>query len=401
MSDPYVSSAALRKLLRARDSGLMARIACMDIDSTLTGEPAVADAVRDELERRDIVVGFNTSRTEEMILSSSAFAAASRDGAFCRPQPQLAQRGPTAPGWGGERRESVPPEDVEPRGILDGDFIAASSGTRLLVKQVDGRYLVDRAYEGRYGVSPEDWRDRTLAVLRALWSRGVPGELAEIEDPENYRLGRTDIFPPLFRVQVNFDALEEKRRFEGELAETARTGRSLAHAASSLWITDDSHPGEGRWKVFVTPRGGTKAHAAEWLVARLSEKAEMCRRRLQILYTGDSFPDLEMGLFGGLGTDATLLLAGGSRLVEALTSESSETFAGRSLRAYRQRLRRTDIPGAYRFRLPCGRCGERGLLIGDRLYPGTTAVESVLRHVTALPEAHPVQDRRDVELSAR
>lgn len=382
VDDPYSCSLAVDRLRRALRRDHPPRLACMDIDSTLTGNPETANAVRTELEAQGFVVGVNTSRTEEMVMTAATYRATAAEPAFDRPPPRL--------GRAGDRRVAVPPETAEPRGILDGDFVAGSSGTRLLLRQRDGRFLPDLAYEGRYGLSAEAWRARTWAVLRALQgeddAQPSPGTPAPIEDPESYRRGRTDVYPPQFRIQMDFASLEEKLRFERRLRAFALGPGSPAAVARRLRVTDDSHPRRHRWKVFVTPRGGTKAHAAEWLIGRLCALLAIERPRLEVLFTGDSFPDLEMGLLGGLGTRATFLLAGHSRLVEALCSDGTDRFAGHSLWAYRRRLHAAGPAGHYRFRVPGPFRGQRTLVVGDMVFPDTDSVETVYRYITTRPE---------------
>jgi hypothetical protein len=367
----YAASAAATILRGRRVPGRSPRLACLDIDSTLTGPAHLADRVRSELEAAGYAVAFVTSRTEEMILSSGAYALSEATG-LRRPPPKL--------GMEGNRHVVVPPEDLLPRGLLDGEVIAGSSGTRILVRGEDGAYRPDPVYDAMMGNDPAGWRGRAMALVEAAASAGITVEAAPIDRPEAYESGATDIYPPAYRVQVNFPSLTEKAGFLSWLTsdETVRT-----YGTRAVRITDDSNPHAGRIKVFLTPRRGSKVRAVERLVGALCAAVPCERGDLELFFAGDSFPDLAMGLFGGLGCRATFLLAGGSRLVTPLVGEAQVDFAGEPVDAYRRRLAPSGRHGEYRFTPPLG-FTSRTLLVGDALFPGTTAVETVARYVETL-----------------
>jgi len=134
--DPYVRSVAAHKLRLQVAHGRPLHLACLDIDSTLTGDSSLAGAVRSRLEDEGYVIAFDTSRTEEMVMSRESYERSVRAGALSRPEPHL--------GHDGGSRVFVAPEQDQPRGILDGDIIAGSTGTHILVRQPDGAYLPDR-----------------------------------------------------------------------------------------------------------------------------------------------------------------------------------------------------------------------------------------------------------------
>jgi hypothetical protein len=368
-ADPYLHSTAVRIISERLERGEQPRLALLDIDSTLTGSAEAANEVRQGLESHGFAIGFVTSRTEEMIMSSDAFAL-SRTVGFRRPPPKL--------GGAGDEHAYTPPERVLPAGLLDGDVIAASSGTQILLKQEDGAYLPDRDYEARFDESPEGWRAAALALLDWIQSLGCRVKAAPIEHPESYEEGRSDVFPPQYRVQVNFPTLDDKAQFVGAVKSAQHQS---VHGAPNVRLTDDSNPVKERFKLFLTPRRASKARAAETIVSGVCSAAHMERDRLTILYAGDSFPDLTMGLLGGLGTNATLFLAGGSRLVPHLVGNAEPVFAGEPLAAFRRRLTPTGENGKYRFRLPAKDLGERYLVVGDEMFPGLRAAESVAAYV--------------------
>lgn len=375
--DPYANSIAASTLRARLERHEQPAIACLDIDSTLTGDRALANAVRARLEELGYVVMFDTSRTEEMLMTVATYQATRRRGLFFRPPPHL--------GECNGARTYVPPEEAEATGVLDGDLIAASTGTRILVRQRDGTYLPDRAYAALAGQLAPDWRASALRLLTDLFAHSCPGALASIESAENYEAGRSDVFPPDYRIQINLQTVEEKINFLRGI-EQARRAASRDHGPftgilRNLRVTDDSRPETGGYKLFLTPRKLSKARAIEHVVDRLCRLLEIDRAQLHILFAGDSFPDLGMGLFGGLGTRATFLLAGGSRLVESLSDERIVDFVGEPVGAIRRRLRPTGVCGRYRFRAPLRLGGSRELIIGDQIYPGTQAVETVYRYI--------------------
>ncbi len=90
-----------------------------------------------------------------------------------------------------------------------------------------------------------------------------------------------------------------------------------------------------------------------------------------------------MGLLGGLGIDATFLLAGDSRLVESLIAPGVADFAGEPTGSIRRRLEQLPARGEYRFRVPLHPASFRRLIVGDQAFPGTSEVETVYRYVEA------------------
>src|SRR5437868_2581772 len=77
---PYADSLAWRTVRDRLDACKTPRVAMLDIDGTLTGNPHVADRVRAMLERGGYVVTFNTSRTEEMLMTRGAYDASRASG---------------------------------------------------------------------------------------------------------------------------------------------------------------------------------------------------------------------------------------------------------------------------------------------------------------------------------
>jgi hypothetical protein len=182
-------------------------------------------------------------------------------------------------------------------------------------------------------------------------------------------------------MQVNFthpeDRLEALRRLHD--IRSAAPG-SLSQIARSVHLLDDSEPREGRFKAFVVPRWASKARAAHNIFQQLCA-GSVAATDLNVLFVGDSYPDLHMGLVGGAGIHATLLLVGRSRLMDVLWEPDTAEFAGESLRSVKRRLRRTDRPGYLRYRAPCRGDGELTVILGDVAFPESVAVETVERYL--------------------
>lgn len=375
-ADPYIDSTAIARVRLNTARGGAPALACLDIDSTLTGRPETVNSVRSLLEEMGFVVIFDTSRTEEMILTQGSYRRSA--GEIGRPPPHL--------GGSHGRHVYEPTEEHTPPGVLDADIIAGSTGTRILVRQTGDSYLLDREYEQQFGADSE-WRRRALQMTDDLAAAGCRVALAPIEIAGNYERGISDVFPPTYRIQLNFDTLVDKQRFAAALRDRRRNA-VLARDRDNwnIRLTDDSKPEAGAYKAFLTPWKASKAHAIEHIVRRLSLALDIEPSRFRLLFAGDSFPDLRMGLFGGLAADATFLLAGGSRLADCLTGDDADHFAGEPIGAIRRRLTPEGPPGYYRFRLPCAGGGRRRLIVGDEAFPGTEEVETVYHYLRSVEQ---------------
>jgi hypothetical protein len=391
-TNAYAESDAVRLL---RSSAGPIRIAFLDIDSTLTGDAAGVDRVRDQLQSMGYVCAFVTSRTEEMVMSARALRASRKRGELCRPEPHLGRRG--------ELRFYQTPERVAPRGILDGEIIAGSSGSRIYVRQGSG-YRLDRGFglvedeEGgsrsaptraastraaptRLMLAPEAWREEALGLIAELNGADPLAEPAGIEWAESYESGSADVFPPDYRIQLHFSSETAKKRFVHSLS--CRRRGPWGEFARSLRLLDDSHPAQEHYKAFLLPRWASKARAVTRIVDSLRAHLP-AGRPVDLLFAGDSYPDLEMGLLGAPGCTGTLLLVGGSRLVRDLLSPESSAFAGEPLTAIKRRLRATDRSGVYRFRVPRHPHAERRVIVADIAFPGCGAVRSIERYLESL-----------------
>jgi hypothetical protein len=208
-------------------------------------------------------------------------------------------------------------------------------------------------------------------------------EPAPIEFVESYEDGVSDVYPPDFRMQLGFAQEDDRREAECRLHRIAAATNALARAARGVRILDDSEPREGRYKCFIVPRWASKARAARHIIAWMYREAGVTRDRLEVLFVGDSYPDLHMALVGGAGMAATLLLVGGSRLADVLSEPETSEFAGIDFRAMKRRLVRTDRPGYLRYRSPCS-AAPLTVIVGDRAFPSTESAQTVERYLASV-----------------
>src|SRR5258708_2393989 len=158
-SNIYKYSKALDILKKNLKEDKKLRLAFLDIDSTMTGNKETTNLVRRALTTLGYVVIFVTSRTEEMLMTKRAYQSSLSLG-FSRPQPKLGKLK--------NQRYYLPPEEVEPWGILDPEIIAGASGTKILVAQLLGGYKEDKNYAEHLYESPDKWKKEVLKILKIL-----------------------------------------------------------------------------------------------------------------------------------------------------------------------------------------------------------------------------------------
>jgi hypothetical protein len=356
--NPFENSVAFEKIQASK------RIAFFDIDSTITGNPQVAEEIRSNLEGAGFVFAEVTSRTEEMIMSKSEYEKSVERG-FNRPAPHL--------GTENGKRVYVPPEKMpDTPGILDPDIISASSGTRILVRQKDGGYEVDKNFEADFGTA-EEWRARVLNLIASIDPEGELGQFPAFELPGEFENGNTDVYSPDYRIQVDFtgtNGLKKKQEFLERMTDVGKLG---------LRVTDDSNPQKGRYSMYITPLSTGKPRAIESMINKLTETTGIDPEELEILIAGDSFPDLLAALKSGTGLKNTFLLANGSRLKDLVADEENDIFAGQKMYSFKDRLKATETPGLYMFKQPLG--PERKIIVLDEMFPEAKGPEGILEYI--------------------
>jgi hydroxymethylpyrimidine pyrophosphatase-like HAD family hydrolase len=384
--NPYEHSTAVEKLKKARNGGKPLRMAFLDIDSTITGPVEQTNEVRELLEEQGYVVAYVTSRTEEMIMSEEQ---RNQTPTFQRPSPHL---GIDSSG----KRTYVKPEEIVPAGILDPDIIAGTTGTTLLLKQTQGGYQEDFDSRDTMRSESEKWRSGVLQLVDFINQEKNICNPISIDNPLNYYQGETDVYSPDFRIQLSFQSQSDKiifkekvRSIRKDLSDPAKKLQLLSNGITpeaieqilNIRITDDSKPSENKYSAYLTPTRGYKTRAVETIVCSLCNQLSLRRTDLELLIAGDSYPDLGMGLYGGLDTKATFLLVGGSRLMDSLTEQSEEDrydFAGEGISAIRRRLKGSQN-GMYELKPPLN--AKRTVILADYAYLQTKGPKSIIAHL--------------------
>jgi len=392
ISNAYRDSYAATKLLERKNANQPLKMAFFDIDSTVTGNANATSEIRKHLEESGYVVCFITSRTEEMIMTDTK---RSESPTLNRPDPHLG-----VDEFG--KRFQADPEVVESNGLLNADIIAGTTGSSgPMVKQIDGSYVRDPQFEVKAKAESDVWRKGAKQLIDFVNKCEPLCQIAPIDDANNYLVNETDIFPPDFRFQLDFPSLEAKQKFQDKVTEFKLTNKlgllsqgldvSAVENIFNIKITDDSKPAESKFTTYLTPIRGYKARAEEEIVSNICKQVGVNRSDLELLIAGDSFPDLGMGFYGGVGTQATFLLAGGSRLSEDLikpvSADKNVSFAGEGLNAIRNRLKPVEGKlGHYTFRQPSISENEsssqsiktRNIVILDQVFPGQKSADSIL-----------------------
>lgn len=371
----------------------------VDLDGTFEGG-TVPQQIRAICDALSIPVIFITSRTEEMTFSAEDYRRTHEAGQIKRPMAQLKQ---TADANGQRKFEVVPPESLESyRGQLSPDAVAAETGAVIYARQPSGEYIKDTDYEE--GIDQESWRNEALAVVGKLLLDKITGEkmahLLPIEDAQNYLDGNADVWPPDWRIQIDFkaeekdtsttgatdqvstgavltadEAIDRKNKFLEEVEAYKKAGNSVPFET-----VDDSNPEKGRATVYALRPGANKQSAVSRMMRQISKNLGRPPVELSPTIAGDSFTDL-LTVKAVVGNpNATLLIVGGSRLsktlYEAIKNPDPKThFAGESLVRLITSLKPTDQEGVYRLYK-----GPK-VILGDYAYNGTTRAETILAYL--------------------
>ncbi len=387
---PYRKSTLVEKVRQSK------RIAFLDVDSTLTVNPDIAHRIRERLEEQGCAVVFVTSRTEEMQMSEEDLRATDPQ-ELKRPPPHLRK---TAEG----SYEYADPKTLpEHSPFVEGDAIAGTTGTRLFIKQESGGYKLDTEFEESMVQESATWRDGVFELLEYVDPEHTV-TIAPIDVAENFEHNQVDVYPPNYRVQLGFSAKErphetagstgkrsvvseesgkqllvQKNLFTEKIDDVKNDPNTPAHIreiVSNVRITDDSNPMKGMYQLYITPHQGYKARAVEHIIKNIVSETGIYRNDLKVIIAGDSYPDVAMGLYGALSTEATFVVAGGSRLSAVFTEPQIHEFAAEEFTAIKKRLSGDFEKGILEFKQPMH--GSRKIIIGDKVFPGMKAPESIL-----------------------
>lgn len=382
----YNNSQVIKKLIASNSTKKPLKIAFVDIDATLTGQPTVTKKARETLEALGYALVFVTARTEEMVMSRQQYEKSRKLG-FTRPRPRLSlHKG---------KRTYIDPKFVDCN-LVDPDIIIGSTGTEILVRQSDGGYKRDTSFTQQFHSESSVWRKKVIQLLREIDPTESFLTLAPIEYEENYKSRKTDIFPSEYRIKINFKNIDGKIKFLQEM-EKRNVIQSIHHVKSgpiqpsSLRVIDDSHSEMEDYTLYLTPAKAYKGGAVDHTVDNICKSLRFClqstkitRADLNVILAGDSYPDLTMLLYGASGTKATAIVVGGSRLTRILTHASLHMYAGENISSLKKKLRlNVNKAGHYNFQttLQDNEVHIRNIIFGDHAFPKTKGPETILAYL--------------------
>lgn len=341
------------------------KIAFVDIDYTLSNHATDTDVpqlldhkltnkARQLLEQHGFLVVFVTSRTEEMLMTKHEYELSVLKYHLNRPVPLF--------GMKSGKRFYMPPEKFEPDGILNPDIIASCTGGKIFVHQSDGGYAEDVDYRAELA-QPTAWRTQTMKQLKQVNSEKNLFSFNPIEYEENYQKGITDVFPPDYRIQISFQNFANLIEFK----------TIFTALESKLHSINESTPEKNKYSLYISPKKG-KYEAVNRIIQSLNSLRNADQIE-EILYIGDSLPDL----YGGLHIDAensTLFLVGGSRLSQYIIDPNKNDFAGDDLSEIKKYIKK-NAPGMYIYQRGAKVCQ---IIVSDEKYPGLVGPESLIEY---------------------
>ncbi len=352
-SQSYRNSLPLRALTTKSKNSQPLPIAFLDIDLTLTKNDSFNQSIKDVrsfLTKKGYIFAVATSRTEELMMSPEEYRLSKEKYGFSRPPPKIFS--PNA------------------QGVLDADIIISSSGTKIFLHQVGGGYCEDETYQKQYSLPSPVWRNIILHLIKKINQERELAQIAPHENEKNYQQGKTIIYPPDYRIQLFFKNLDDKLEF----------CQKFTHLKTDASIIDDSDPLNHEYTIYITPPGGNKKNAVNWLMGKICQQLSIESRLFRILFAGDSWPDLKMGLYAATDvTQAVFIIVGGSRLTPYLTEKKYQEFAGNDLSQIKKFLLPEERRGFYRFvKLP----HPRTVVIGDQAFPGKLGPATLLAYLS-------------------
>lgn len=374
-SVPFQNSSLYHALKLNSETGQPLRLAFMDIDASWTGTPEEQVALRQELEKQGYIIAFVTARTSELCMS---WGQRDKSSAIVnnRPTAKLVRNPQT-----GTRTVIDPAALPSMAGLLDPDIIAASSGAELLVHQRSGGYEYDEEYADSFTFDSDQWRNYAVQLLRTIevTAGKSVGALHKIENVENYYAGKTDITPPLNRVQITFESRDARNLFISTLKALqknppANSNPNFQAMLAASHVIDESNPyaPRPRFALYLVPAGLSKAVPVNRVMAATAQLLAISPEKFETLFTGDSPPDLAMGLATAAGTQATFVIVGGARLARYIKENKTE-FLEPEFQDIQKNLEPTGTTGHYIYKPT-----NRNVIIGDEAFPGTIGPQTTL-----------------------
>lgn len=259
--------------------------------------------IRNLLKKKGYIFCLNTSRTEEMLMSSKNYEISKQKYNLIRPKPHL--------GFKDEKRIYIPPEKIEPLGIIDPDIIISSTGTKIFLKEKRGGYKEINFLKTKIS---KTWRNKIINLIEKIKNKN-DFEFSSLENINNFIKGKVDVSPPDYRIEIHFKNIKLKKKFILEIKKNIKNNNNF-----SLFFNDDSNPITKKNILFLTPSNGKK-EAVDYLIKKIKPN--------KVIFFGDSFLDLEMAIKskGDGNIDYTFIIPTQSRLTKYLL-EKKKYFAG-------------------------------------------------------------------------
>jgi hypothetical protein len=351
-------STTLGKLKKNTKKGLPPKIALLDIDDTLTGNPKAQQAVRNELDEQRYTVVFISSRPYELMLSDGSIKKSSSLVRF----PSKAGKNES-----GKRYHIDLTELTQFRGLLDPDIVIGTTGIDILIRQKNGEYLKDKKYIDSIGMNAADWRKKVINLLGCIDSKSSHFRFRPIEKAKNYDEDLVDVSPPEYRIQIDFKRETDKKLLVNKLTKLIKEGLSIP-----LEFIDDSDPAKNRFSLYFFPFNGLhiKSAAADYVLDRIERELEIGKTDMQVFIAGDSIPELYMGLYSAKKSSVQFFIPTGARITNIFLEKNNYDFVGIDITKIKKNLLQKS-EGVYIF-------NNRNIYIGDILFPRTSPAESVL-----------------------
>ncbi|CAN5189014.1 hypothetical protein BH09PAT2_BH09PAT2_05310 [soil metagenome] len=328
------------------------KLAFLDIDLTLTGKSKTQKQIRELLEDHGFGIIFVTSRPYELLLSDATLA---KSKSLSRPPSKM---GITED----KTYYHIDLSEIESfAGLLDPDALADTTGSRIYLRQSTGEYLRDRDYDVT-DLSADEWRSHVLDLLTTIQTSLAHFHLKKIEDISNYERGFANISPPDFRIQVDFKTHKEKLAFR----------KHISRLTPPIYTLDDSEPDKDIYSLFLFPGQAEflKGQAVDRIIDVVTKTTQIPRDSLEVLLSGDSFADVNMGINSAKGTQGTFFLPGAARMAKYFSDKKIQSYEDVDISIWKKKLVK-KAPGHYEL-------SGREIYISDELFPGLVAGESLL-----------------------
>jgi len=345
------------------------KLAFIDVDNTLTANPwdtnekdlldvKLTNQAIELLQKKGYCCILNTSRTEEMCMSSTQYGLSQQNFNFKRPPPQI---GITPDG----KQSYVKPENFYPNKLLNLPIIISSSGAKISVLQKEGGYKEDTNFYPDSFPDPYTWRKEIIIWLSKI-NLFVPFSYSPIDSETLFFEHKTDVFPPDYRVQLSFTSQNDMMLLSKHIKKM-----------DGLYLTNDSEPDKHIFTAYITPKNG-KIDAVDHIIHNL-QKSET---EIEIFIIGDSLPDLEVGIQTNPVSKMhiTFLLVGGSKLTPYLLDKEKNIFAGINLTSIKKKLSPSKQTGFYTF-TDLKTKHKRNIIIADEAFPQTVGPKSIVEFI--------------------